>query len=226
MSSTSVLNGSGTQRTRPSIDRTETKLARGPKRNWAWIAGGILLVVASALAIGIWSSTLSDRQGVLVAAKEIAPGAIIARGDLRPVQVAMDETGSTIAVSRAAQVVGKRSAILIPKGAFLHSDYVISGSAIAAGNAVVGVALVPGAIPVNDLGVGDTVGVVAVSDSTAPTAVAPEIVATAKVVRVVPSQDSDKVIVSLEVAEDDAGVIANAAGHDLVRLVLLGTGKK
>lgn len=222
---TTTLLEKSSRHQRPSFDGHGTKLALGRKRNWSWMAGGLLLVVAGALAVGMWSSALSDRHAVLVAAREIPPGAIITRGDLRPIQVAMDESGSTIATSLAAQVVGKRAGVLIPKGAFLHPDYVIVGSAIAPGNAVVGVALIPGAIPVSDLGVGDRVGVVAVSDSTTPGAASPEMVATAKVVRVVPSPDSDKVVVSLEVAEDDAAVIANAAGHDLVRLVLLGNGE-
>lgn len=184
-----------------------------------WIVLGVLVMAGSALGFGLWASSLDERTPALVAARTIDAGSVVTAEDVREADVS--GTGvAFVPADRASVVLGRVATSDIPEGALLHPEAFSDVLGIDEGNAVVGVALQPGAVPTPQLRVGDRVNVVAVggTDPSAPKGV----LATAQVFAVEILDDSTRTaVVSLEVPAGDSAPVAEAAGDDRLRLVLL-----
>jgi len=199
-------------------------LAQSRQRNVPWVVLGVLIVAGAALAFGVWSSALGERQTVVVAAREIPAGTAIAAADLRTARLAVDGDVGFVPAARSGSLVGRLAAVTIPAGALVHPGQVTDGSLLGQGEAVVGVSLAPGAVPTPNLRVGDRVDVVAVSDPTRPAGGddGSGVIASAEVFAVVALDDASRtVVVSLRLPAGDAPAVADAAGAGRVRLMLL-----
>lgn len=192
------------------------RIAGRKRRRPTWVAVGVMIVCGSGLAMALWASSLSDRVSVLAAAREVPAGQRIEAADLRVVDVAADSGLAILPAGRRDEVVGQLAVLTIPRGALVQRAQIQGGSAIPEGSAVVGVALKPGAVPVGDLRVGDRVSVVRVAQNAA------EELGEATVFAVRPDTATNSgTVVSLLVAQRRATAVAQAAGLDQVRLVLL-----
>lgn len=213
-------------RTNGHVTKPPTGLSRRRAVQLPYLGLGILLMVVGAIAFGLWgsSSTASTRL-VLAAAHDIAPGAVITRGDLRSVRVSVGSDASVVPTSDLDGLVGKRAAVAIPSGALLSSGSVRAGAEVQQGEAIVSVLLAPGTAPVPDLQVGDRVAVVAASTGKTGASGTAGVLATADVVGVTPQRQGGSttgtIAVSLRVPVASAASIADAAAAQRVSLVLI-----
>jgi len=211
-------------------------VASPTKRKPTWVLFGALMVGLSAV-IGAWVfAATSDQMSVVVAARDIEPGDVVAASDLRVIE--MGRSGELRAVLSDQQdlVIGRSARGLIPAGTVLNTD--LFGSAdevIPPGMVVVGASLESGAAPVADLKPGDAVELLGVqrtqsvpigdASATQPSAV---VLASGSVWSVEPPPTSSataKLWVSVLVPAEAQGEVAQAAADGLLRLSLVGGGE-
>lgn len=200
------------------------------RRRPSWLAGGVLLVALAAL-LGVWLfSSATATLSVVVAGRDLPPGHVVTRADLRVVE--MGRAGGLRAVQAHQQelVLGSSARALVPEGTVLHTGlFTTPDAAVPAGKVVVGASLVAGAVPVADLRPGDQVVVLAAPASSA--AAPPDAAGEARELGAAevwavhgaasPGSSSERVWVSLLVDEAIQGAVAQAAADDHLRLGLV-----
>lgn len=201
------------------------RLTRPRDRKMPWVALGVLVIAGSALAFGNWSSSLSQRELVVIAAADIKQGSVVTDRDLRTARVALEGPVEAIAATRMRSLVGRVAATPVPRGALIHPSQLTDGPVVGPGEAVVGAALPPGAIPIETLRVGDSVQVVEVSAPNSDGGAGGRVLVVAQVYALRELDDASRtVVVSLRVPASNAPTVADAAAANRVRLVLLGGG--
>lgn len=129
-------------------------------RRPALIAAAVLLIVGFALTGGLLVSGASGKTEVLVAAGPVPAGHVLEESDVRATSVAGDVRA--IRVTDLSTVLGRTAAVGLVGGQLLNRDMLTDVAVPAAGQAMVGLALSPGRLPGNGLGVGDQVQAIAV----------------------------------------------------------------
>jgi hypothetical protein len=226
---TAPSNGNGT-RSAPSAARVPApRLAVGRRRRVPWMVTGVLLVVGCALIFATSAIRLGGGRGVLVAARSLPVGHVIAAGDLRSVRVSSAGL-STVPAGAEAGLMGRPLALPVAAGSLLNPADLGAGSALSAGQAEVAVALKAGAYP-PALAAGDQVLVVDTGAQTGTLGSAPpagagtSVSATVVAVDVPPANTSEAAaVVSLQVPADTAAGVVRLAAAGLVGLVLLPAG--
>lgn len=194
-----------------------------------WIVLGVLIIAGCALTAAVWAGRVAQRSPVLVLARPVEHGQLLAVEDLSTVSVAVDGQVALIPAAAAEELVGRAAAGALPAGTLLTEQMVTSDPGLAVDDRVVGLALDPGEYPTSVLRPGDEVMVL----RTPPPATgggeelgaAAVLVPRATVYAVQPLDEaSTSVLVSVLVDESSAAPIAAAASQDRVRLVLAGSG--
>lgn len=214
---------------RPRAPRERLRLRPAPReRRIPWILLGVLLVTGSGLAFSVWASGVGDRQPVLALATSIEAGETVTAGHLTEVRVGSDSSIRTVPAHRARDLIGLVALFDLAPGTIITPEQFTEGSRLAAGEAVVGVSLEPGAAPVPGLRAGDPLLLVR---TPAPEGLvaepeAPNAVWWAEVFDVSRPDDPDAValgttVVSVKVAEQYAPDIATASATGRLRLVLV-----
>jgi hypothetical protein len=189
----------------------------------SWIALGVIVVLGSGLGFALWASSLGGRLDVLAVARYVRAGQILTATDVKVVRVGADPAVPILRSAELDRVVGRVAVTSIESGGLLRPSDLLDRSLIGEDRAVVGVGLKGGAVPIGSLRVGDTVEVVAVS---APNATGGtgrgEVLATATVFETHAADPATgAVVISLLVPRSRAVAIADAAGAERVRLVLI-----
>lgn len=139
---------------------------RVPRHHRWWL---LMLALALTAAGGLGSSMLvsaaDDRVEVLVAARDIAWGAVITDADLDKALVATDAPGRALPASESDRVVGQTAAEPAPAGAVLAPGHVSEQGVPGVGELLVGLRGEPGSIPARGLRPGEVVRVVPVADA-------------------------------------------------------------
>lgn len=212
--------------------RTATPPARRQRR-WSLALVSVLVTLGSALTFAILWANAGDRQPVLAVSKTVPAGQVIEAGDLTVVRVAADPGLRPLPVERRDEVVGKTAAADLVPGTLLTDGHLGDESLVGQGEAVVGVAVQGGQLPVGNLRRGDRVRVVLTSPAGSPaegsagtggggTASLGQVVAEGRVFEVEQLADaSSTVVVSLVVPEERAPTIAGASAAERVSLVLV-----
>jgi hypothetical protein len=167
---------------------------------------------------------MGDRVGVLAASHSVDAGQVLTDSDLKVVRIGADPGVRMLPANAVSTVVGRVAATSIEAGGLLRPSDLSPRSLIGEDRAVVGVGLKGGAAPVQTLQVGDTVEVVAVAPAANGQAEPGrgEVLATATVFEVrAGDAGSGGLVVSLLVPRSRAVAVADAAGADRVRLVLV-----
>lgn len=113
-------------------------------------AGAVLVVLGAVGAYGLASSA-SHRVAVVALAADVAWGQPIAAADLVEAQIATDPALHSMPWADRNTVIGHLAATDLHAGSLLNSDDVMAGQIPTAGQALVGVAVKPGQLPVTEL---------------------------------------------------------------------------
>lgn len=169
-----------------------------------------------------------DREPVLALTRTVPAGQAIEAGDLAVVRVSADPQLQLVGSDRREDVIGQTAAVDLVEGSLLTEGQLgDDADLIAPGDAVVGVTLPEGEVPIGSLGVGDRVLVV----RTAPQAAVggdesqPTVLTEGRVFSVEQLDDATGTVrVSLVVDADVAPAVASANSVDEVRLALVPAG--
>ena len=217
----------------PSPDSSRDASPRPVHRNPVWLVAGVLLVVLSALGGVLLFSANDERTDALVAARDLAPGEVVDRDDLRIERVAVDGV-DIVAPSAAEVIVGRHVVGPVPQGALLHPAMFAVEAPLGPDEMDIGAALDPGEFPQSDIPVGAAVELLvsrAVEPVAAPGGVgaAPSAVTPGEassigvgVVTAVEERATGQLLVTMRVARDVGLVAAQAARDDTLRIALVG----
>lgn len=206
------------------------------RRQLPWVILGLTVTLTAAIIFALWASSLSNRTAVAVAGRDIPTGSTVEIGDLRAVEMASGQGADFVPMADLDSVVGRTVRAAIPEGTILHPGLLSSSSPIDGDMAIVGAVLQPGEYPIAQLGPGQPVGVVTVSEqrgqyvshdrnqtnlSSLPGVAVATTRATVAEVSEVLDSGQDALFVSLLVPADDAVHISNSAANRKLRLILL-----
>jgi SAF domain len=177
----------------------------------------VALLVVGAFLLGRW---LADRGEVVVwqVIHPVPPGKVVSEADLRQATVAEAVADGTLPVS--VDPDGRVARVPIPAGALLTPDLLTRGPALPSqGEALVGVALAPGAAPADGLAAGDLVRVVRlpVTADQVRRSGGTLVLPAAPVWAARPGKDG-ATVVTLRVAVEEADHIAALSAHGAVAL--------
>jgi hypothetical protein len=119
-----------------------------------------LVVFASIAVFASVYAAAGHQTPVLIVTRTIEQGQPITGGDLGQASASISGGVIAIPVADAQELSGKRAAVTIPSGSLLTAGDVTGAPAIAAGDAVVGLALKPGQLPSVGLTAGDLVMII------------------------------------------------------------------
>lgn len=228
---------------------TTGRVAEASHRNPAWLLGGLLLVLVSALGGMLLFSAGDDRTEALVAAGDLAAGHVVERGDLRVRRVAVDGV-DVVTPAEVDRLVGQHTIGPLPAGALLHPAMFSTERPIGPDEMDIGAALDPGEFPLSRIPIGASVELLvaaAVSANGGPeappaadadgpdtTAGAPgatssgggawatmEPIGRGTVVAV-EERASGQLLVTVRVNRDVGLVAAQASAEDMLRLAMVG----
>ena len=178
---------------------------------------GLLSVVIGAVVAARLFLGGDDREAVLVVARPVAAGQVIATGDLAVAEASL-AGAEALPASERAEVVGKTAAVGLAPGAVLAPSQLGAPSGLGRGEAVVGVAVKAGQAPAG-LRAGTRVRVV---DTGGNAGVPPAaVVSSSAVVTDVDTSETGTVVASLRVPEGDAVAVAAAGAAGRASLVVL-----
>ena len=179
--------------------------------------GTMLSLVAVGVVLFVFSTT-DQRVAVLQVVRDIPAGTKLSPADLRSIELSTDPSLAVVKVSDMAGVVGLYAKVRIVPGGLLALGLLQAAPLVTQGAAVVAVSVPAGELPAG-LRERSKVQVVIPSSGDNP----PPVPVLGRVVGlpVAPDSTTGQMSVSLEVAADDAVVVATA---DRVRIVLLDPG--
>lgn len=138
----------------PDVDasklKTGTLRPAARRRRYGLAALGLLFILVAALAAAILVQSLRSSVSVLVLASDIEAGEILDATKVVVAQLGSDGLGQIdfVDAERQSDVVGLRALGPMPAGSVLsRSMFGSSADVVPAGKTVVGVVLVPGALP-------------------------------------------------------------------------------
>ena len=180
-------------------------------------------------ALGFWLYTSAGQKvPVVEAARNIPVGHTITRADLTTVEVSGDITA--VGGNHLGSLEGQQAAVGIQQGTPIQRSMVSSGTALPAGDGLVGVSAAPGQVPSSGLAPGDKVEVlqlpqkgVGTSAPTGDAASSAVLVKSATVYDVRSNTaSSGGTLLTLVVPQDAAYGVAQASNGGLIALVKIG----
>lgn len=209
------------------------RVAEARHRNPVWLVAGVLLVVLSALGGVLLFSANDERIEALVAARDLAPGEVVSRADLRIERVAVDGV-DVVAPSAADGLIGQHVVGPVPQGALLHPAMFTVEAPLGPDEMDIGAALDPGEFPQSDIPVGTAVELLvstAIDPVAAPGTVGAEPAARPDeassigfgAVTAVEERATGQLLVTMRVSRDVGLVAAQAARDDTLRIALVGS---
>jgi hypothetical protein len=139
--------------------------ARGRDRRILVVVASIALIAASIASFAALYSSAGARTAAIVVTRSLTQGQPITSASIGEVDVSVPAGVDYIPVSEASLLVGKHAVAAVPKGALLTLSDLSAAPALAADQAVVGLALKDGTFPSGGLSPGDQVMVVQTAGS-------------------------------------------------------------
>lgn len=212
------------QTTTTAPTRGRLPVARRDRRP-ALAALAVLLILLGALGSALIAFRSGDRVAVLVAARDIPVGSVIARDDLTTMQVSAD-AGSVLEDTYEERFIGTRAISTIPEGTLVNPRMFRAGSIVPENAALVGVVVDATRRTADVPAINDVVRVVFVnnaasSGSTLGYVAGSTVVTAARVLGVSGAGGADISNVTLLVRSDMAGKVANLAASGNLALVVL-----
>lgn len=130
------------------------------QRRWSTVALGLAIIALGGLA-GYWYfNTTADTVAVVAVSGNVSRGEVIDRNDLVTVDAAPNTAIATVPAEQIDTIVGARATADLLAGSLLNPAAISDAIAPAAGESLVGVALLPNQLPAEPLIPGDHVRVV------------------------------------------------------------------
>jgi hypothetical protein len=131
------------------VDRTPGSRARSASggRRVPYLVAGVLLVVAGAAGVLITVVQVGQRSPVLVLARSVVVGQVLAAGDLRAVSMSADPGVDVVTADQSQMVVGQPVSYSLPAGVVLPRAVLGAPRTPPVGQGVVAVAAAPGQFP-------------------------------------------------------------------------------
>lgn len=197
-------------------------LRRKERRRFGLIAGGVVLVLAAALAVGLAVLRAGDKVSVIVMARPVPAGHTITAADLTTAEMAGDSIPA-YAGKHQSEVIGKVAAVGLVKGEVLNPDMISARASTPPGYLLAGVLLKPGQLPAAGVSAGDNVTVILLASSSGASSGSAEATPTVLESRVTVTDsrtapDGSGTVVSLLIPKDDVAQLAQANGAGLVAL--------
>ncbi|MCP2337517.1 SAF domain-containing protein [Actinomadura rupiterrae] len=197
------------------------------------IAVGALVMAGGALISSQAALRLSDRQPVVVMARDVPVGQQISAADLTTVDAGVESPVAAIPAEQESRVVGGFAAVDLRRGTMIPPTAVTRDLRPSAGEDLVPVAMKQSRLPARGLAPGDRVIVVATADGggDAPNGkvsaqTPPPGQVSATVDRVTGTPDADgQIVVDLLVPSADGPQLAQHAADGKVALVLASRGQ-
>lgn len=196
----------------PAVGSRPTGRVRVPE-----LMVGLLLVAGGALTAVVWHTRSTATRDVVVAARPIARGAVVAAADLRTVGVAGDSL-PLLDGEQASALVGRVAVVDLAVGVPLTEAMVVEARPLADGEALTAVAIEPGWAP-SDLAAGDAVRVVTVvPDADALGDIAALFPGEISVWDVAPTDGTSQTVITLRGPLDLATELAQASSVRIARV--------
>jgi hypothetical protein len=195
------------------------------------IALGVLLVVGCAIGFSSAWLRAGGRQQVLVVSTNLSAGQILTSSDLRSVQLSTGTGLSPIPASEASEIVGHPVALPLSPGSLLTQSDLGPSALPPSGQAVVGLALKPGQYPPGITAGAQVLVVVGGSTSSGSTSSSGSSPTDAPIeaavvgVEAAPTDSSDSVVVSVQLAEGNGAAVAAAGSAGNVALAIVSSGR-
>lgn len=190
------------------------------RRRPALLALGACLMALGILT-GAWLvNGAGDRQSVLVVARAVPFGSVIAAADLTRAHVSHDATVATVPATDLAQIVGRVAATDLTPGSLLTRSAVTDAAPPAAGQVLVAIAVPPSRMPAGSLQPGDRVLVVDTPAAGGDPPTLPPTTIAAAVVRLGSPDLNGVTVVDVTVATTDGPALAARSATGRIALVL------
>lgn len=147
------------QRDVPGPDAIRPPTGGRDRRALVAVASLVVICASVAAFAGLYSSA-GHKTAVIVVQQALVQGQPITAAQLGRADVSVSSGVAFIAVADASTVLGKRAAAAVPAGSLLTPGDLTSAPTVAAGSAVVGLALKDGQFPASGLVPGEQVMVV------------------------------------------------------------------
>ena len=177
---------------------------------------GLMLVPACGVGAAVLAAELGDREHVLVLARPVGAGHLLAAQDLREIELAADSKVGAVSASAAATVVGQPLAFSLPEGALVTRSVLGSPQVPEQGEAIAAIGLKSGQFP-PELSPGSSVAVLLGQAQEAATKSW-----NAVVLNVSGRENEQTTVVSLRVSESDGRALSSAPSGQLSLLVIAG----
>ncbi len=191
---------------------------RPSSRSRVRMAVGTLLSLVAVGVVLLVFSTTDKRIAVLQVVHDIPAGTQLSASDLRSIELSTDPSLAVINVSDMSSVVGLYAKVRIVPGGLLALGLLQAAPLVAQGAAVVAVSIPSGELPAGLRERSQVQVVIAATGDQAPPA---PVLGRVVGLPVAPDSATGQLSVSLEVAAQDAVVVASA---ERVRIVLLDPG--
>jgi hypothetical protein len=212
--------------TSASDDPTETTPAapRVPgRRNPKWIALGVVALCLGGLLSYTIYARLADETAVVSVAQTVYRGEVIDATDLTTLTLQGNTIAAAVPAADLESMIGKRAAVDLVAGSVLVGSAITEESIPAPGRAVVGLKLSAGRAPTSLLIPSAAVRLVALPAADAASPDAEDDLAgdtfTARVIDQADGADGTSILVNVDVAADQAALIAQLAAQDRIALV-------
>jgi SAF domain len=209
-----------------TTDRTSTSAATGAgafgRRRSRMTMVGVLLAIVGGLVAWFAYSQATQSVEVVATTQHIAYGARITEADVRPVEIPAGSTLRVTAWSDRGTVVGQVATTDLAPDALVAPDAVGAARLPARGEAIVGLPIGAGRLPVSGLLPRDVVEIV--QPATEQTVQTGSTGLRATVLAIGDPDAAGRRTVDLIVPDTAVDEVAAAAGNDNTLLVLLGSG--
>ncbi|GAB4590048.1 SAF domain-containing protein [Nocardia sp. IFM 10818] len=189
------------------------------RRSIKWIVGGVMLVaLAIVLAVGV-ANKMSDRQEVLVLAKDVSQGHTLTAADLTTARINSDAGLNVLLAADRGTALGKTVNSSLTKGTVLNPNVLSNGVIPPQGMTLVGIEVSADKLPAEPLVHGDDIRLVDTPRDQDNSPVQAPITTNAQVVGVYPS-DAGQTKVDVLVPKEEASWVAARAATHRVALIL------
>ncbi len=218
------------RRGRPAAEGRESTEATPPpprvpgRRNPKWIALGVVALCLGGLLSYVIYARLANETAVVSVAQTVYRGEVIDAADLTTITLQGNTIAQAVPATDLDTMIGKRAAVDLVAGSVLVASAVTDEAIPAAGRAVVGLKLSAGRTPTSLLIPSAAVRLVALPSpsGTAEPAAADDVTGdtfTARVIDQANGADGTSINVNVDVAADQAPIIAQLAAQDRIALV-------